>query len=111
MRRHWWGAIFMGAIALAIALPGCRKQPTPPDVPSVPRTSQAAAPKPKPAVVQQFNYEIALGPNHYQIEGYVVKSPEAGRLPAVLVLNGDEGDAHQCVVKNGDLAAILEIQV
>ena len=109
MRRHLRGVILISAIALAIALPGCRKKPNPPDVPPVPPTAQA--PVVKPAVVQPFNFEIALGPNHYQIEGYVVKSPEAGRLPAVLVLNGDEGDALQCVKKNGDLATILDIQV
>ena len=103
------GVILISAIALAIALPGCRTKPDTPSAQSVPRTAQA--PRPKPPVVQPFNFEIALGPNHYQIEGYVVKSPEAGRLPAVLVLNGDEGDAHQCVAKNGDLATILGIQV
>ena len=95
--------------ALVIAIPGCRRKPNAPNVPRVPRT--AAAARPHPPVVQPFNFEIALGPNHYQIEGYLVKSPEAGRLPAVLVLNGGEGDAHQCVVKNGDLATILGIQV
>jgi predicted esterase len=100
------------AVALAIALPGCRKKPDAPSVPSVPRTAQAApAPVARRPVIQPFNFEIALGPNHYQIEGYVVKSPDLGRLAAVLVLNGDEGDAHQCVAKNGDLAAILGIQV
>ena len=91
-------------MALGIALPGCRHKPhvAPP---------QAAAPAPKRPAIQSFNYDIELGPNHYQIEGYVVRSPEPGRLPAVLVLNGGEGDAHQCVTKNGDLAAILGIQL
>src|SRR5450432_4147803 len=98
MRRHWRGVILIGAIALAIALPGCRSKPRTPEVPAVPRRVEAA--QPRPSVVQPFNFEIALGPNHFQIEGYGVKSPEAGRLPAVLVLNGDEGDAHQCVKKN-----------
>ncbi len=109
MGRNKRRVILMSAITLAIALPACRRKPNPPDVPAVPRTAQAA--QPRAPVTEPFNFEIALGPNHYQIEGYVVKSPEAGRLPAVLVLNGDEGDAHQCVVKNGDLAAILGIQV
>jgi len=110
MGRHLRGLILLSAVfALAIMLPGCHKRPAPSAVSSVPRT--AAAPRPRLPIVQPFNFEIALGPNHYQIEGYVVKSPEAGRLPAVLVLNGGEGDAHQCVIKDGDLAAILEIQV
>src|SRR3984957_12612361 len=109
MRRHLRGVILISAIALAIALPGCRTKPDTPSAQSVPRAAQA--PRPKPPVVQPFNFEIALGPNHYQIEGYVVRSLETGPLPPVLVLNGDEGDAHQCVAKNGDLAAILGIQV
>jgi hypothetical protein len=110
MGRHLRVWILMSAIfALMTAIPGCRKKPATPEVPAVPRTAQA--PRPHPPVVEPFNFEIALGPNHFQIEGYVVKSPETGPLPAVLVLNGDEGDAHQCVAKNGDLAAILGIQV
>lgn len=110
MGRHFRVLILLSAtLALAVVFAGCRRSPSQPDTPSVPRTAQA--PKPKPPATQPFNFDIALGPNHYQIEGYVVKSPESGRLPAVLVLNGGEGDAHQCVVKNGDLAAILGIQV
>jgi len=110
MRGHLRGLLLLGVTAaLAIAIGGCRRKPNSPNVPNVPRTAQA--PRPKPPAVEPFNFEIALGPNHYQIEGYVVRSSEAGRLPAVLVLNGDEGDAHQCVTKNGDLAAILGIQV
>ena len=110
MGRNLWGSIFVGAmVPLVLAAAGCRRTPTTPNTPSVPRTAQA--PRPKPQATQPFNFEIALGPNHYQIEGYVVKSPEPGRLPAVLVLNGGEGDAHQCVAKNGDLATILGIQV
>jgi len=113
MGRNFRRPILLGAIFLFIvALAGCRRSPSPPDTPSVPPTAHAAQKaRPPKAAVQPFNFEIALGPNHYQIEGYVVKSPEAGKLPAVLVLNGDEGDAHQCVAKNGDLAGILGIQV
>lgn len=110
MRRHSWGLTTLGiGIAFAVVLAGCHRRPTPPATPNVPRTAQSAAPP--VSVVEPFGFEIALGPNHYQIEGYVVKSPENGRLPAVLVLNGGEGDAHQCVSKNGDLATILGIQV
>ena len=100
-------------VALTLALGGCHKEPTSSDTSSVAHTTEAPSPKPvaKTATTEPFTFDIALGPNHYQIEGYVVKSPEAGKLPAVLVLNGDEGDAHQCVSKNGDLATILGIQV
>src|SRR5690242_8607414 len=90
-----------GIVALAIALTltslGCR------------RASRARPASPPD--VQPFNFEVVLGPNHYQIEGYVVRSREPGRLPAVLVLNGGEGDARRCVTQNADLAAILGIQV
>jgi dipeptidyl aminopeptidase/acylaminoacyl peptidase len=107
MGRHFRGPILMSAVlALVMALPGCRTKAV---VPEAPQTAQA--PRLPAPIVQPFNFEIALGPNHYQIEGYVVKSPEAGRLPAVLILNGGEGDAHQCVAKNGDLAAMLGIRV
>ena len=110
MGRNFRGlTLLIAAFALVVAFGGCRHRTNPPDTPSVPRTAQA--PKPPQPTTQPFNFEIALGPNHYQIEGYVVKSPEPGKLPAVLVVNGDEGDAHQCVAKNGDLAGILGIQV
>jgi dipeptidyl aminopeptidase/acylaminoacyl peptidase len=58
-----------------------------------------------------FSFDVVVGPSHYQIEGYIVRGSEPGRLPAVLVLNGGEGDARRCVAVNGDLAAILGIRV
>ena len=91
-----WGIVAMAAM-LAITAAACH------------RSSRA-----KPAAqsnIQPFNFEVALGPNHYQIEGYIVRSSEPGRLPAVLVLNGGEGDARRCVAQNADLASILGIQV
>ncbi len=84
-------------VALALVAGACRGR----------RAASAA----KPSHVQPFNFEVVLGPNHYQIEGRLVRSPEPGRLPAVLVLNGGEGNARRCVAANGDLAAILGIQV
>jgi dipeptidyl aminopeptidase/acylaminoacyl peptidase len=114
MARHRRGLLFLSAtVALALAIGGCHKEPTPPDTSGVAHTAQASSLKSiaKTATIEPFTFDIALGPNRFQIEGYVVKSPEPGRLPAVLVLNGDEGDAHQCVSKDGDLATILGIQV
>ena len=49
-------------------------------------------------VVEPFSYQISAGQDHYQIEGYFAHSAEPGRMPALLVLNGDGGDAYQCIV-------------
>jgi dipeptidyl aminopeptidase/acylaminoacyl peptidase len=91
-----WG-IVAAAAALALTAAACQRSS---------RAKPAAPPN-----VQPFNFEVVLGPNHYQIEGYVVRSTDPGRLPAVLILNGGEGDARRCVAQNADLASILEIQV
>lgn len=85
------------AILLALALSACQ--------------GRKAAKALRQSNVEPFNYEISLGPNHYQIEGYFVRSSEQGRLPAVLILNGGEGDAKRCVAMDGDLAAILDLHV
>lgn len=101
--RHRTGSIpptrLIAALAILLALAVCACQGR--------KTTQAL----KQHNVEPFNYEISLGPNHYQIEGYVVRSPEPGRLPAVLVLNGGEGDARRCVAMDGDLATILGMHV
>jgi dipeptidyl aminopeptidase/acylaminoacyl peptidase len=59
-----------------------------------------AVPKqPSPQVaIEPFSYQISAGQDHYQIEGYFAHSAESGRMPALLVLNGDGGDAYQCIV-------------
>jgi predicted esterase len=60
---------------------------------------QHPAPKPPPKItIEPLNFQIASGEDHYQIEGYFAYSAEPGRMPALLVLNGDGGDAHQCIV-------------
>ncbi len=56
-------------------------------------------PKPPPQVTSEpLNFQISSGEDHYQIEGYFAHSAEPGRMPALLVLNGDGGDAHQCII-------------
>ncbi len=60
--------------------------------------------------VEPFNFQISLGPNQYQIAGYLSRSSEAGRLPALLVLNGDENTAERCVDANAGVVA-MGIQV
>ncbi len=56
--------------------------------------------------VGPFNFDIALGPNQYHIEGYLTPSSDFGRAPALLVLNGGESDAERCVGMSQGLAAM-----
>jgi dipeptidyl aminopeptidase/acylaminoacyl peptidase len=56
--------------------------------------------------VEPFNFDIALGPNQYHIEGYLTPSTDFGRAPGLLVLNGGEGDAERCVGMSQGLAAM-----
>jgi predicted esterase len=48
--------------------------------------------------IEPLNFQVSSGEDHYQIEGYFAHSAEPGRIPALLVLNGDGGDARQCIV-------------
>jgi len=56
--------------------------------------------------VEPFNFQIALGPNQYQIAGYLARSSDAGRLPALLVLSGDGDSAERCVDANSGVVAM-----
>lgn len=47
--------------------------------------------------VEPFNYDIALGPHQFHIEGYLTRSSDPGRLPTLLVLNGSGERMDQCV--------------
>ncbi|MGB3551944.1 MAG: prolyl oligopeptidase family serine peptidase [Candidatus Binatus sp.] len=60
--------------------------------------------------VDQFNFDVAMGPKNYHIEGYLTHSAENGRLPGLLVLNGGEGNVERCVKMSQDIAA-MGIQV
>jgi dipeptidyl aminopeptidase/acylaminoacyl peptidase len=60
--------------------------------------------------VDQFNFDVAMGPKNYHIEGYLTRSAENGRLPGLLVLNGGEGNVDRCVKMSQDIAA-MGIQV
>jgi predicted esterase len=90
---------------LAVALGGCRGNREPAVATPHPQVSplapQASAAKPTPAAlryeVAPFNFEIASGADQYQIEGFIARAKEPGRLPAVLVLNGDKGNARTCI--------------
>ena len=47
--------------------------------------------------VEPFNFDIALGPKQYHIEGYLTRTLEQGRRPGLLVLNGEARTVDQCV--------------
>jgi dipeptidyl aminopeptidase/acylaminoacyl peptidase len=85
----------LALIAIAVIVPACRVVPS-----SFLKKHPATAP---------FNFAIALGPNQYQIAGYLTRSPEPGRRPAMLVLNGEE-TAERCVDSNAYIVA-MGIQV
>jgi dipeptidyl aminopeptidase/acylaminoacyl peptidase len=62
---------------------------------SHPAPPRAAAPPTPP--VQPFTFQITSGSNQYQIEGFIARPDKPGRLPALLVLNGERGNARQCI--------------
>jgi dipeptidyl aminopeptidase/acylaminoacyl peptidase len=67
------------------------------------------APKiPAPVVPQvlPFAFQITSGSDQYQIEGFIARPDRPGRLPALLVLNGDQGNARQCIENTRRFTAI-----
>jgi dipeptidyl aminopeptidase/acylaminoacyl peptidase len=88
-----WGRCAVIAVALAaLGASGCRLgrgafQHTPPNV-------------------EPFNFKVSMGRNQYQIAGYLARTAEPGRRPALLVLNGGEDSARQCATSNEDLVAM-----
>ena len=71
--------------------------------------ARAAIPPAAAAVkfdVAPFNFQIASGADQYQIEGFIARAREPGRLPAVLVLNGDKGNARTCIDHTGHFATM-----
>jgi predicted esterase len=56
----------------------------------------AADPVYRPRVVP-FNFQISSGSDQYQIEGFLALARQPGHLPALLVLNGDKGNARRCI--------------
>jgi dipeptidyl aminopeptidase/acylaminoacyl peptidase len=56
--------------------------------------------------VRPFNFDVAVGPKNYHIEGYLTRSAEQGRLPGLLVLNGGEGNVDRCVQMSQGIAAM-----
>ena len=60
--------------------------------------------------VQSFNYDIAVGPKQFHIEGYLTRSTEPGRRPSLLVLNGSDEKMDQCVAMS-ERVALMRMQV
>jgi dipeptidyl aminopeptidase/acylaminoacyl peptidase len=48
--------------------------------------------------IEPSTFQVSAGEDHYQIESYFAHTAEPGKMPALLVLNGEGGDAHQCIV-------------
>ncbi len=81
---------------------GCRRQPESTPTPPAVTAEQPAAPKPAiaaPVKIEPvpFNFQISSGADQYQIEGFIALAKANGPLPAVLVLNGDKGNARECI--------------
>jgi dienelactone hydrolase len=103
----------LSAAALAIlmvTLGGCKGNPAaPPAMPQAaasPAGDVGAASAKAPATpvkldLSPFNFQISSGADQYQIEGFIARAKQPGRLPAVLVLNGDKGNAHGCIENTG----------
>ncbi|HLW69305.1 MAG TPA: prolyl oligopeptidase family serine peptidase [Candidatus Binataceae bacterium] len=82
-------------IVLAAVVSGCTRR-----APKV-----VAAPAPQSAV-RPFAFQIVSGSNQYHIEGFIARPDKPGRLPALLVLNGENGDAHHCIDSTRRFTAI-----
>ena len=61
--------------------------------------------RPKPAYAP-FNFQIEVGPDNYNIEGFIAHPAAAGRLPALLVLTAGEGNARRCIEQSSSLVAM-----
>jgi predicted esterase len=82
-----------GALMLLVAVTGaCRH-------------SDEAPPRLKPAFVP-FNFQISVGADRYNIEGFIAHSDDPGRLPALLVLTAGEGNARRCIEHSTGLVAM-----
>jgi predicted esterase len=89
-------AIAAATLALIACAAACRRP-----VPKQPSPNVSA---------HQFNFQIASGEDRYQIEGFIALARVPGRLPALLVLNGDKGDARRCI-RNTSIFTSMNIQV
>ncbi|HEY2662890.1 MAG TPA: prolyl oligopeptidase family serine peptidase [Candidatus Binataceae bacterium] len=80
-------------IGLLLALAACRTKPI---------VGSAAA------NIESFNFQVAVGQNNYQIEGYLAldQASHGQELPALLVLDGPDGSAKRCIAANSHLTGL-----
>ncbi|MGH8336901.1 MAG: hypothetical protein ACRETL_08830, partial [Gammaproteobacteria bacterium] len=78
---------------LAVLIAGCHKPPAAPVNPAWPQ-------------ITPFNFQITEDANDYQIEGYLAERKEPGPRPAMLVLNGEKGNARECIKSVADFATM-----
>lgn len=79
-----------------MGLPGCSRH----------ATRSSTPPSIAKALVRSFAFQITSGEDRFHIDGYSVRPKVSGRLPALLVLNGDRGDARQCIANTRDFLRI-----
>ncbi len=84
-----WGGAVLGLAALLLA---CHKKP--------------AAPEQAPARTRPFNFQLESGKGVFQIEGYIALVPQAGKEPAVLIVNPAAGNARRCIDSSRWLGAL-----
>ena len=89
---RWFGAVVLVGAVLILA--ACHRS-----------TPKSPALRPK-LELQPFNFQVASSSDQYQIEGYVARAAQPGRLPALLVLNGDKGNARQCISNTGHFTSL-----
>ena len=60
------------------------------------------------ANIEPFNFQVTVGKNNYQIEGYLAldQSAPGQQLPALLVLDGPDGNAKRCIAANNHLTSL-----
>jgi predicted esterase len=92
----------LGLALVVLLFCACQRKPEATPVLPPAANSQAAAPKPAAAPpvkieLAPFNFQISSGADQYQIEGFIALPKATGPLPAVLVLNGDRGNARECI--------------
>jgi pimeloyl-ACP methyl ester carboxylesterase len=63
----------------------------------------------KNPLLSRFDYQISVDKDQFHIDGYLARSAQPGRLPALLVLN-PSGDALKCIQSSLQLTE-LQIQV
>ncbi|MGH7986847.1 MAG: alpha/beta hydrolase family protein [Candidatus Binataceae bacterium] len=65
---------------------------------------------PRKLDLKPFSFQIKVEQSQYQIEGYLALALAPGELPALLILNGDKGDARACIERDGQFTT-MAIQV